>query len=352
MIQSDLIEESARLLGAGRAADAIQLLTEANRASPSFELERRLVELRYDAFQLDRETPEAEPAAPRPDPLDGLEGAPDLFEEFHGRPPEVTPEGLTVEALRSAIKFHGCLIVRGLFEPARVERISELISKSWDSATRFIENHKTEPDDWYAPFRKGGDRLGFGRSWARKEGTLYAGDCPRAFFELLEAYRAAGLDRIAREYFDESVAISLQKCALRSIAPEPVQKIPLSMWHQDGKFLGEGIQALNVWTAFTEAGVNAPGIDVVPRRLDSIVETGTDSAGFDWAVGDAVVREVAEDTPPLTPAFEAGDAIIFDKMFLHTSSFKPNMSQTRLSSETWFIAESTYPADNWVPLAL
>ncbi len=353
MISTDLLEECERLKSSGRYAEAIELLTTANRQAASFELERRLVELRYDAFQHDYTAARQDgPVEPIADPLSGLEDVPDPFTRFKGRPPEVTLDELTLDALKLGIKHHGCLVVRGLVGPSRVQRIADLIARSWESAGRFIKHRDSVPDDWYAPFSKGGDRMGYGRVWARKEGTLYAGDCPRAFFELLEAFREAQIDELAREYYGERVAISLQKCALRYIEPKPAQQIPLSMWHQDGKFLGEGIEALNVWIAFSEAGVDAPGIDVVPRRLESIVETGTDSAGFDWVVGEEVVRKVAEDTPPLTPSFQPGDAIIFDRLFLHTSSFGPSMTQRRLSSETWFIAESTYPADNWAPLAL
>ena len=86
--------------------------------------------------------------------------------------------------------------------------------------------------------------------------------------------------------------LSANKCTLR--------RVPLTSntdWHQDGAFLGRGIRALNVWVALTHCGVDAPGMDLLPRRLDHIVETGTGGAIFDWAVGPASSRRLPSTHP-------------------------------------------------------
>ena len=78
--------------------------------------------------------------------------------------------------------------------------------------------------------------------------------------------------------------LSANKCTLR--------RVPIDAntdWHQDGAFLGAGIRALNVWLALSDCGVDAPGLDLVPRRFDDVLETGTGGAIFDWAVGPDVV---------------------------------------------------------------
>ena len=91
---------------------------------------------------------------------------------------------------------------------------------------------------------------------------------------------------------------------------------------------------------------------MVPRRLDEIVESGTGTAMMDWIVGDETVRKVAGDTPPVELKFHAGDAIIFDELNLHSSKVRLGMKEDRLSTETWFFAESTFPPDTWVPIAI
>ena len=64
-------------------------------------------------------------------------------------------------------------------------------------------------------------------------------------------------------------------------------------------------------------------MDVVPVRLEQIVETGTDGANFDWSVSPTVVEGVAGDTGVVRPIFEAGDALLFDHMFLHRTASGP-----------------------------
>ena len=38
--------------------------------------------------------------------------------------------------------------------------------------------------------------------------------------------------------------------------------------------MGTDIRSVNLWMALSHCGDEAPGLDIVPRRLDHIVETG------------------------------------------------------------------------------
>ena len=51
--------------------------------------------------------------------------------------------------------------------------------------------------------------------------------------------------------------------------------------------MGVGIRSLNIWLALTHCGDDAPGLDVVARRLTELVPTG--EGAFAWA---------ASPTPP------------------------------------------------------
>ena len=57
--------------------------------------------------------------------------------------------------------------------------------------------------------------------------------------------------------------------------------------------MGGDIRSLNVWLALSHCGDDAPGLDVVARRLDAVVPTGTDGAWLDWTVGPGMVERVA-----------------------------------------------------------
>ena len=94
--------------------------------------------------------------------------------------------------------------------------------------------------------------------------------------------------------------ISVQKCTLRRVDPDAGRG-----WHQDGAFMGD-VRALNVWLSLSRCGDEAPGMDIVPRRLDHIVPTGTEGAIFEWSVSPQVAEEAAGDVGRPAPDLRAG----------------------------------------------
>ena len=95
----------------------------------------------------------------------------------------------------------------------------------------------------------------------------------------------------------------------------------------------------------------APGLDIVPKRIEEILPTGTDDALFPWSISDKVAEEAAGDTPILRPLFDPGDVIIFDDVFLHRTGVDAGtMTENRYAIESWFFGPSTFP-DDYVPLA-
>ena len=155
-------------------------------------------------------------------------------------------------------------------------------------------------------------------------------------FVLLELFEDLGLRELIGSFLGERPALSANKCNLRRV---PVTTS--TNWHQDGAFLGADVRSLNVWVSLSHCGIDAPGLDIVPRRLDGVLETGTDGALFDWSVSPAVVEQVG--TPVLRPELAPGDALLFDHLFLHRTGVSPGMTQERYAIESWFFAPSSYP---------
>jgi ectoine hydroxylase-related dioxygenase (phytanoyl-CoA dioxygenase family) len=180
----------------------------------------------------------------------------------------------------------------------------------------------------------------------RDAGGVWAADSPRLLFDLIDTLDDVGLPQVISEYFEERPAMSVNKCTLRRVGRTEASP----NWHQDGAFLGDGIRSIDVWISLSTCGVDAPGLDVVPRRLDRVVETGTGGAVFDWAVGRAVVEEVAGATGVVRPTFEPGDVLLFDEMLLHNTAVEDSMTRERYAVEAWFFAPSVYP-DSQIPLA-
>src|SRR4029077_9120642 len=76
----------------------------------------------------------------------------DPFPDVVGRPPEVDPSGLTAETLGGGILHHGCLLVRGLLEPARVDALVDTVDRAFDAREHFLAGAPAEETSpWYAP---------------------------------------------------------------------------------------------------------------------------------------------------------------------------------------------------------
>jgi ectoine hydroxylase-related dioxygenase (phytanoyl-CoA dioxygenase family) len=163
-------------------------------------------------------------------------------------------------------------------------------------------------------------------------------------FDVLDLLERKGLRDILSDYLGERPGLSVKKCTLRRVPVDTGTD-----WHQDGAFLGPDIRTVNVWLALTDCGVEAPGLDLVPKRLD-LLETGTEGAQFDWSVGPGVVERVSTDCGVVRPFFSAGDALLFDERHLHRTGVSPGMTTERYAIETWFFAPSRYPHPQ-VPIA-
>jgi hypothetical protein len=338
-VPADVLDPSATLtkadtlLAQGKPREAIDLLSAANRRHPDATIERRLVQIRHTGFAtIDR-------SAGREDWPPAVA---DLFAPVDGHPPEVQGVDLTAEALGSGILRHGCLLVRGLVPRSKVSPLVYAVDKTLESHEAHCDGLPvSETAPWFVPFEPdAGYSVGYGRQWVRDAGGAWMVDSPRALFELTETFQDAGVDRALTGYLGERPALSVKKCTLRRVPTDTSAD-----WHQDGAFLGAGIRTVNVWLSLSHCGDDAPGLDVVPRRLDHIVETGSHGAQFDWSVGPELVEHVAADAGVVRPIFEPGDALLFDDFFLHQTGVSPGMTHERYAIESWFFAPSTYPHD-------
>lgn len=332
-----LLAEADRLAAAGQGPQAIDLLTTANRARRDTALEQRLVALRHQVLA---ESPRR--------PRSGLP-AEVTAEEAPGPLSPTHPDDLTVAALRRGLAHHGCVLVRGLIPPERAEALARGVDRALDAFDACIDQPRgTSAPPWYVPFDADARRYRVGgrRAWVRASGALWTADSPRMLFELLDLVDATGIGALVEGYFGERPALSANKCTLRRV---PVDTS--TNWHQDGAFLGRHVRTLNLWLALSPCGADAPGLDIVPRRFDDILPTGTDGALFDWSVSPTLVEEAAGGAGAIvSPEFEPGDALLFDHLFVHRTGITPGMTRERWAIETWFFGPSTYP-DGQIPLA-
>jgi hypothetical protein len=318
--------------------EEIDSLSRANRDRRDADLERRIIQLRHVAGM--RLVDEADPA-------DFVDADFEALSNGAG-PPEVRPDEVTPELLRAAMLRSGCLLIRGLVDRDEAVRLAgeiDRVFESWEAAS----SGGAGIDGYYEPFEGDPRYTFFEREWISGAGGLWIADSPRLAFSVLDALERAGFRELAAGYLGERAAISVNKGTLRRVDPELIKTSAVSAWHQDGAFLGD-VRALNVWLSLSRCGDVAPGLDLIPRRLDEIVPTGTDGAAFDWSVSQTKAEQAAGDVAIARPVFEPGDVLLFDELFLHATASDPAMPNTRHAVECWFFGASGFPKE-YAPLA-
>lgn len=304
------------------------------RAGERGEIEPDLVAARYLAVAALEGAQRASQLAPASDPLPlGPDGLPDI-----------AAAQLSPSLARAAVEQYGCLIVRGLVDAEATTSLRSGIDEAMTDWRRRKTPYRCPTGSpWFSPLMvEEPARSALGRPWVTEGGGLLTADSPRVMAMVLEHYRASGVRDVVTSLLGVRPVISANKCTLRKI---PVDS-PTD-WHQDGAFLGANLPAVNVWVTLTDCGRDAPGMDIVAARIDDIVETGTDGAHFDWAVGHARVEQLG--LPIVRPKLFAGDGVIFDQMLLHRTAAEPSMTNARYAIETWSFAGTDYPAHH-VPL--
>jgi hypothetical protein len=318
-------------------SEEIAALTRETRENHDVDLARRVLRLRHLAGIQLVDRPPASPDYATPSSSSLPHGA---------SLPEVAPEDLTPGLLRAAILRSGCLLVRGLIDSDEALGLADGIDRAFEARSA-LASGGLAPEGDYEEFTlepRFGDLPD--RPWIEEAGGVLAVDSPNVTLEMLEAFNRAGLNEVVHGYLGEQGVISAQKCTLRKVEPE----LP-GAWHQDGKFLGE-VRALNVWLSLSRCGDQAPGLDIVPRRIDHLLASGEETGTLLWIhIPQELVEEAAGDAGILRPVFEPGDALFFDEYFLHQTASDPRMPNPRYAIETWFFGPSAFPGE-YAPLAV
>ena len=288
-----------------------------------------------------------------PRPIDREAGQPAW--QGSGPVPEVPADSFTNEALLSAMASRGCLIVRGFFDPGIADIYTPIIDRLLD--TVYAKSGGDKDDALEKILNNPPQAISTllteqvwkrSRGFHRLSGSVMCVESSGISEQLLELYESRGLKEIVGNYLGEPPCLSALKWVLRrSLLP-----VKPEGWHQDGAFMGEDINSLNMWVPLSRCGgdTGAPGLDILPARLLEIVGAGDDDAVFNWSVGkDAVVSKYSTEAI-VSPEFNVGDAFFFDHFLLHRTQYKEEFPRLRYAIETWFFGERNFPKAQ-VPLA-
>jgi hypothetical protein len=316
----------------------ISRLTQENLAQRDPHNERRLLKLRHRAGIALQHQAGAVPEFPEPD-FDALPGG-DLA--------EVSADELTPELLRAAILRNGALLIRGLIDPDQAAALIDEIDRAFDARDK-RDAGEPRPEAYYEEFGPDPPYELAERVWVTDASGLWLADSPKLMFDFAHTMERTGLREVATGYLGERPTISINKCTLRKVEPDVVKGHTGISWHQDGAFLGD-VRALNVWLTLSHCGDTAPGLDIVPKRIDHVVPPGTEGAAFDWSVSPKAVDEASGGVEVQRPIFEPGDVMLFDELFLHATGADIDMPDTRYAIESWFFGPSKFP-EGYAPVA-
>lgn len=310
---------------------AIEYATRENWGLRAPELDRQIAAWRAAAFE------SLPPPRPRPDwPPEFADPSPD-----ETGLPVIDAAALTAEVLGGAILHHGALWVRGLVDRERATSLQQDIDKVFAARDAFQAGARVEETlPWYAhaPMDQA---LAASRDWVESGGGAWTADLPRMLFDLIDLFNDRGVIDVIAAVLGERPALSIGKSTLRRV-PHTTN----TDWHQDGAFLGDDVRTVNCWLSLSDCGVDAPGLDVVARRLPYVMQAGSHGAYFDWSVGPGMIDLLQQGgATVVSPVFAAGDALLFDQLMLHRTGVRPGMTQSRWAVESWFFAPSSFPMD-------
>jgi Phytanoyl-CoA dioxygenase (PhyH) len=325
--------EADRLVATGRLVEAVDMLSAGYRANPDPALAIRLLDLRHRAARCLVPGPGH---APWP-PTYG-----DVSPHVSGCLPETGISELTTDVLGGAVAHHGALIVRGMFDAARVRHSVELLHNA--ATARDNGSAEASESGWYRPFPTDVRRHEALRQRAATAGGTWLADSPVSTAEVLDGLASVGVIDVISSHLWERPFFSLQKSVMRRVPA----KWGVATWHQDGSFLDADVRTMNVWVALSRCGGDypSPALEVIPRRMAEILPVH--DAPTPYAISFDVVSQIASETPAIRPEFAPGDAIMFDERFLHRTYLDHFMSEPRYALECWFFAPS-HSASGYIP---
>lgn len=338
-------ETEAKIAASGMTA-GIEYLLNANRADRSATREIALRNLSV-AEGVSRQQPEVAGEF-------SIDGPDILLPRTEHNLPFIPAAELSVETIRAGLRTGGCLLVKGLLGAAQIEELTDEIDQAI-AAERLDADEQAAATSPSSTFHRN-ERM-YGRNvmgplralYDRDEFRLLV-DSPHALFTVLEMYRQVGLLSVIEEHLGMRPALAAEKATLRRVNPEGLER---TGWHQDGAFLGES-RVLNAWLALSDCGVEAPGLQVVSRRLDGVVpgDPAWKDTHMHWIVSEEEAERLGnEEGGVWVPTFEPGDCLLFDGLFLHRTARRPGMTKRRYAIETWFFDPASLP-DKYLPMGI
>ena len=299
------------------------------RRDPSLTNTTRLWELRHSLADEIRRGILAPGPLPAPPPYTGQR------HRLAGLPVAQAP--VAPETLRLALEQHSCVLVKRLATPAQARRLLDIAVKTYDAYDRFdravAAGDTPETSEYYQIPAALTPRAVNDRRYHRQYGGIVVHDAPLAGFELCEFYSDHAILAAIAACLGARPVISDVKTVVRKGDPASTVR---HVFHQDGLFLHH--RSINIWLSLTGAGIDAPGLELLPHNIGTFERAGGPGSVLPYEVLCRSVYDKYGEDAFWRPAFEPGDAMIFNERCLHRTHVTSAMSRDRYALETWFFA--------------
>jgi len=249
--------------------------------------------------------------------------------------PIISRKDLSPALFGEMMRRHRCVLVRdlvGMSDTLTLRGLAETTYRTFDRLSAEPRPTALAGDDDYLEEIAVGEGLETSR-WFRQYGSILLSHCPLSAGTLLEILSKSPILPCIKDYFGDEIGLALNASSIR--LSEPISTVR-RVFHQDGNFLG-GVDAetINCWIALDPCGVDAPTMEVFPRRVDDLLKAGTEGATTQWEIAESVVYGRLGKENAWIPEFQPGDAFLFDHLHVHRTHLTETMTRSRYAMESW-----------------
>lgn len=248
--------------------------------------------------------------------------------------PELDYATPDIEKAAELLHKHGCLLLRnaatsGKIEPYRKAVADAYFVRDWQYAHGELE--KVMPVGYY------------------KSGALEITDLDppqsQPCMGMVQLLNCFPLLPLYRQIFNSEIALPVRSCVIRRQAVN--LHTPPVPYHQDQGFYPQftGIEdgnthiIINAWIPLDDCGKDAPGLEVYPQKLDTLIRTikpekNQKTGIYDYIeIDESNVAQHVDAARLWKPEYKVGDVMLMTNHTLHRTHMADSMTKSRTSVE-------------------
>jgi len=250
------------------------------------------------------------------------------------------PGQADVARVVAALERFGCFVLRQVVPTSLIDQIGGAARAHYRAMDAAYSSGSLSPET---------ERRSYGYGILRPfEDEIVCADARRMRDCMLSCVLDTPLRDVVTGYLGDRVHLLLEACHVRRQGPGQLGR-PVPP-HQDASVMKlGGASLLNFWVPLVDsAGAKAPGIELYPAALESLLDCGSTPASNSVRermysrfeiTEQALEREVAE-IPAWTPVLDRGDVLCLNGQVIHRTAFDLEMTHQRYDFEIRFCRSS------------